>query len=981
MADGNLSMALQGLEEAARLAPGDGLLQSDLCALLLEQAKRGNPEAFFDALTAAHHAVDIAPESLPARFNLALALEENGLRETATEGWTEYLRRDPRSPWAIEARRHLALVEEPNDARLWEQLSPRVADAAASGELTRILPLSLRFPSEIERDARKLLDHWAYAFARGDRNAAEAALVTARFLSQAIESTNKVSMTSDAVAVLDNLDVVTVSGQSHLLRLAGAQTDLATGEQLCLNQGTGGPDRLERSRAAFAEVGSPLEYQAIYSLAVCAYEHSHYRQAIARLLSLLARPKVARYTGLVGKANSIIGMCYLASGRPDLSLGAYEIADQISKLNGAMNEIGYTAYLLSENLRYLGERRASLHLLHTAATAAVKSGDDRSLYRVFDGLAEEASRRGAARVAFDFRHEVLRVAQRAADRSQLQEAGLAHAWLRQGEARLALSDTAGARRDLAAAAHYVGQISDIDARRLREADLLLAQGRLLLANDPRSALRFLTVAVQEKLKTQSFYFLLEALYTRAQAELALGDRAAASEDLSIALQEFERQRGELMSLSLRASYLDRVGQLFDLAIKLAIEEPGGLAAALELAERERARSLLDRTRSPEDAAIKANAEPDWLSDAHRTATKPLPVDVILRRLPEGIAIVEYATLPDRLLVWLLRRGSASALVERRIGAQRMAVLVNQFRQSLESLDTGPSSEIISSELSEALLGSVLQSVHNGERLVFVPDNLLQNLPFAALRDTRTSRYLIEEHAVAVAPSATLFLEGLARDSTKIHAPRLNVLVLGNPSFDRKLHPNLRDLPGAAAEATEVAAIYGTAAELRLGSAASRRALLESAGKHVVVHVASHALANPDFPWLSRLLLAPLGGDDGNLFAFEIEQLRFPTTRLVVLSACETGHGASEGREGTQGLAWAFLAAGVPAVLASLWNVEDLSAEGMLAEFHRSFYTTQDAPGSLRAAQLALLRGPNSAFRSPAVWASFELLGGSAATPQ
>jgi CHAT domain-containing protein len=977
LAAGNLPGALQDLEEAARLAPVDGRLQSDLSALRLEQANRGVPQAYLEALTAAHTAVELAPDFLPARFNLSLALERNGLCDRAQEAWVDYLRHDPASSWAAEARRHLALVEQPDDAQRWERLREGVAAAAARGDMALLLRISRRFPSEARKYAEEdLLNRWAVATTRGDRHGAALALEMARALGQAVAAKSSERMAHDAVSVLDRLEGEAAAGHNRLLRLARAQQDLASGEQLCLNQGAGGTFRLERARAAFAEAGSPLENWASYYLAVCSYEHAHYATALARLRSLLARPHAARYPSLAGKAYYLVGLCYVTSGRPDLSLGAYQSAAVVFRRSGAVDEAGHVAYLLSENLRYLGERRASLRLLLTAVAAAVKSGDSRALYRAFDGLAEEAARRGAGRAALDFRDQVLRVAQRATERPELQQAGLAHAWLRRGEARLAIGDAVGARQDLAVAASHVEQIADPDARRLREADLLLAQGRLLLTTDPRAALRHLSTAVREKIKAQSLFFLLEALHTRARAELALRDRGAAAADVAAGLREFEQQRGAVVSLSLRASYLDRVEELFVLAIT-----PGGSDAGFALAERERARSMLDLTASPEVAAATASDEPVAATADPPTARAPLPVASLRHRLPDGIVLVEYAVLPDRVLAWLLRRGRAATLIESRVGAREMTSLVGQLRQGLES--RGPERHIdqVVAPLSEALLGPTLPFVHKGEALVFVPDRTLRNLPFAALRDPRTHRYLIEEHPVAVAPSATLFVEGLERDLARRRGPKLDALVLGNPSFDRRLSPDLPELPGAASEATAVAAVYGHRTELRLGSAATALALVGNAGKHRVVHVAAHALANPDFPSLSRLVLAPSGHDEGNLYAYEIERRRFRDTRLVVLAACGSGSGGSEVSEGADSLAWAFLAAGVPAVVASLWNVEDLDAGRLLTEFHRRFRASGDAPGALRAAQLAFLRGPDPALRSPTTWASFELLGGLAVPPQ
>jgi CHAT domain-containing protein len=75
------------------------------------------------------------------------------------------------------------------------------------------------------------------------------------------------------------------------------------------------------------------------------------------------------------------------------------------------------------------------------------------------------------------------------------------------------------------------------------------------------------------------------------------------------------------------------------------------------------------------------------------------------------------------------------------------------------------------------------------------------------------------------------------------------------------------------------------------------------------------------------------------------------------------------------LARPFLAAGVPAVVASLWNVGDRATAPLLVAFHRRLRDGRDPLSALRAAQLELLRGPAPALRSPASWAAFEVFGG------
>jgi CHAT domain-containing protein len=967
---GKLAAAVVTLESATRLVPRDAQLQSDLCALELELGEFSDPQYYLSALGRAHAAVEIMPTLLPAWFNLALALEQNGLIEKAKSTWRHYLDSDPSSPWAAEARRHLSKLQEPDDSHRWAQLSPFIAVTGARSEQSFLTRLSRQFPALARKYGEDdLLARWAEAYLAGKPEAASATLDIAREFGDALALASREPMAKDAVDAIDRRQRSTeAGGQSRLLSLAHAQQDLTIGQELCLNQAIGGPARLELARKAFVRAGSPLKARASYDLAVCAYEHARYPEALRRVKTLLNQRGINRYRSLVAKAHCIEGLCYISTGRPNLSLRAYREAEAIFRTIGSNSERGYVADLLSENLRYLGERESSLRLLFTAATAAVKSGESRALYRAFDSLAEEAQRRGLGNAALDFRDEVLRVAEVAPERQDLQQAGLAHARLRRGEARLEIGDLSGSSEDLDVAAKNVRQITDPDARRLREADLLLAQGKLLLSTDPRSAIGLLSKAVTAKLKVQSLFFLLEAFYLRARAELAVGDRKAALADVTAGLWQFERQRREVISLTLRASYLERVENLFDLAITLASSQSDGSAVALAFAERQRARTLLDLAGSPLTSAENSGREPD--------ARSPLPAASLLRRLPTGVALVEYAVLPDSALIWVLRRDSELTMAESRISAGELAALVLRLRLSLDVHNPGVDSESVSAALFNALLNPVLNSVRGSDVLVFVPDKDLREVPFSALRNPRTGRYLIQDHAVAVAPSASLYLAALEKDRALTHESGIDALILGDPRFDPRLFPNLPALPGSASEAIAVGKIYGDRADLRLELAATKRAVLEEAGKHRVVHIASHALADHDFPSLSRLVLAPtVGVDEGILYAHEIERHRFPRTRLMVLAACGTGRTGSELRDGAEGLAWAFLGAGVPAVVASLWNIDDLSAGRLLTEFHHRFRETGDPLNALRDTQLSLLYGPDSAFHSPAVWASFELAGG------
>ena len=76
--------------------------------------------------------------------------------------------------------------------------------------------------------------------------------------------------------------------------------------------------------------------------------------------------------------------------------------------------------------------------------------------------------------------------------------------------------------------------------------------------------------------------------------------------------------------------------------------------------------------------------------------------------------------------------------------------------------------------------------------------------------------------------------------------------------------------------------------------------------------------------------------------------------LVVLSGCETGLGNSSGDEFV-GLTRAFIYAGTPSVVASLWKVDDASTAHLMSSFYRNLKTKSKAE-SLRQAQLEMIRG-------------------------
>ena len=92
-----------------------------------------------------------------------------------------------------------------------------------------------------------------------------------------------------------------------------------------------------------------------------------------------------------------------------------------------------------------------------------------------------------------------------------------------------------------------------------------------------------------------------------------------------------------------------------------------------------------------------------------------------------------------------------------------------------------------------------------------------------------------------------------------------------------------------------------------------------------------------------------------LYAFEIEHHALPQARLVVLAACGTAAGEASRLEGALSIARPFLAAGVPAVVASLWDADDTTSRRFFVAFHRNLLAVGDPATALRQTQLGFLR--------------------------
>ena len=186
----------------------------------------------------------------------------------------------------------------------------------------------------------------------------------------------------------------------------------------------------------------------------------------------------------------------------------------------------------------------------------------------------------------------------------------------------------------------------------------------------------------------------------------------------------------------------------------------------------------------------------------------------------------------------------------------------------------------------------------------------------------------------------------------------------------------RGLSPLPATAPEVEAVGTTTLLGPKASEAGLRESLKTNERWRAVHFACHGLIDVERPMLSSLALSSAGEDDGFLTALEVLRMEIPAD-LAVLSACETGKGRVVKGEGIVGLTRAFMFAGAPRVICSLWKVDDGATKALMIKFYE-LWNPQDGSKGLGAAEAlkkaqAFVRAQEQ-WQHPYYWAAWVLWG-------
>lgn len=348
---------------------------------------------------------------------------------------------------------------------------------------------------------------------------------------------------------------------------------------------------------------------------------------------------------------------------------------------------------------------------------------------------------------------------------------------------------------------------------------------------------------------------------------------------------------------------------------------------------------------------------------------PLTAKEVQTLLDEDTALLAYYTGSEWAGVFVVTKAKILGL-KLDIPRKQLAEKVKDFRKETEE---GLTVKVFMSrdyekpltELYQILIKPVEQELAGKKHLVVVPHGMLHYLPFQALRN-QEGKYLIESYTVSYLPSASVLK--YAREKNR--GNHADLFAVANPKTD------LAPLPAAELEAREVSALFRKK-EVLLGRAATKTKFKSDGPRYDLLLLSTHGEMIEADPLKSNLRFTPTPQDDGKLTVSEIFDMEVKAN-LVTLSACETGlaRGAKGGfpqGDDLVGLSRAFIHAGAPSVVASLWKVSDESTVEMMRSFYRNLQTMPKAE-ALRQAQLGLAKSNAMTSSHPYFWAPFILVG-------
>jgi CHAT domain-containing protein/cytochrome c-type biogenesis protein CcmH/NrfG len=943
--EGKYDAAVDSLRRAVQLDPHSPAILTDLGTAYFQRAQQEDKK---DDLGAAYEylsqALKFRPDDPVALFNRAIVSEHQFLYHQAIEDWDHYLRVEPASQWAGEARNHLNSVQEilKRHGNMAPLLSPAavVAAAATPSGGSESASGASKIDQRIEEYLQEAVRSWLpQAFPETRASANPDVSQALFFLAELTRQRHSDAWLADllqgssaarfprAVTALARAVTANRGGDYEVARQQGelaeqlfqgsnnqagalrAEFEQAYSEQMTRRT----QECRQDSNRAFAQSEvrrySWLQVQLGLEKAVCSLLGKDDWGADERFSRrAMGRAKEAHFDGLYVRALYFVADDQVRNG--DLSEGLKSAVVGLERYwsTPIPSFLAYNLYDLIASLPEFAATRQ--HLVMAAcreATAVVESGENLPVRAWAHSFAAQAA------VSAD-------------------------------EPEIAEQQYAEAARLFALAPKTEAIRSYILWHEIHMAGVEAHLGRL------ESGIARLT-RIQDQVRQRSDTSLEETFYaTLGDLELHSHHAVQAEEVLRPALESVEQRLSSLNSEKDRIAWSREAAPVY---LGLAEAELVQGHAEASLGYFELYLGATNRSGGRNQNGIRVhNTRPDpaWL-------TSPSP-------LLSGRTVLAYAALPDGLAIWTYdNRGLNAQWIPQ--SNQELQVVAARFYE----LASDPRSELTalrrdSQSLYRSLIAPVEQRLDPGRTIVIEADGWLAQVPFEALLDS-SGHYLIERAPIVRSLGQSM---DASLHADVLISKNLNALIVGSAASSQT--EGLVPLPDVLAEAEAVARDFRSPNILR-GSDITLAAVENDLHAAAVFHFTGHSLSRPNGGGLMLTATNAQKKEPILLGADKLRQLDLRNLQLAVLSTCNTEYGR-DGAEDFNSIAEALQRAGVPHVVASRWAVDSVETQRFVEDFYTSALSGKPVSEAVREASRRMM--DDSRTSHPYYWSAFSAYG-------
>ncbi|MEL6305032.1 MAG: CHAT domain-containing protein, partial [Bacteroidota bacterium] len=302
------------------------------------------------------------------------------------------------------------------------------------------------------------------------------------------------------------------------------------------------------------------------------------------------------------------------------------------------------------------------------------------------------------------------------------------------------------------------------------------------------------------------------------------------------------------------------------------------------------------------------------------------------------------------LYYLITSQSESRFERKEVSEKNLSDL-QQFLLNVSSVSQN---EAISKNLYKWL--GMNQVDRNKDRLIVIPNNILGYLPFETLQNEK-GEMLFEKFSISYAPSVRL-VHQLSIDKRNNDKSWAGFLTDTNSEVS---------LDAANNEVAQLSNLLK--GDVFKGSEASSISLFEAASTYDIIHLALHSKADANNPLFSKIYFDEEVINAADIYGSTI------SSKMVVLSSCESGSGQLKKGEGVMSLSRAFTYAGAASTVVSLWEVPDKETARIMTLFYQHLKQGKAKDVALCDAKLEYLNTTEDALlKHPYYWAGFVVTG-------